>query len=336
MLAAPVYDNKGQLKYKLSIQSALLHREKVAPGSLFGYPVVINQAGTILAHPLTERIGRSIQQEADKERLQTIIKNAIAGKTDFRHLFSFEKDGVELVAGYSSLPSPITSEINQKWVILAVTPLDNALTPLKEIKEVLFNMVMTLLVASFLAILFISKQLARPLEQLRDYVLNKDNIHFREEIPQNFNIREFNQLATALKEMIEHLKAWGEEVTTSWKEAQNANQLKNEFLATTSHELRTPLNGIIGCIRIIKDGYCDDLEEEREFLQQADNAGVHLLGIINDILDIAKIEAGKLSVSPQPVDLRKILTEVINLQLVQIEEKDLSLISLNGNLLQQY
>jgi signal transduction histidine kinase len=89
--------------------------------------------------------------------------------------------------------------------------------------------------------------------------------------------------------------------------------------------LRTPLNGIIGCLRIIKDGYCDHLEEEKELLQQADHAAVHLLGIINDILDIAKIEAGKLSIYPESIDLKKILTEVVNLQLVHIQKKRLIL-----------
>jgi signal transduction histidine kinase len=75
----------------------------------------------------------------------------------------------------------------------------------------------------------------------------------------------------------------------------------------------------------VKDGLCDSDEESREFLQQADDAAVHLLGIINDILDIAKIEAGKQSVNLEPVDLENTLTEVINLQGLQIQRKGLRL-----------
>jgi signal transduction histidine kinase len=123
--------------------------------------------------------------------------------------------------------------------------------------------------------------------------------------------------------MITRLRAWAEELEAAWKEAQTANQLKNEFLANTSHELRTPLNGIIGCLRLVRDGFCDDREEELDFLQRADDAAIHLLGIINDVLDIAKIEAGKLTVETEPVDLRKILNEVINLQAVPIQQKGL-------------
>jgi signal transduction histidine kinase len=121
--------------------------------------------------------------------------------------------------------------------------------------------------------------------------------------------------------MIVRMRDWAEELEAAWKEAQAANQLKNEFLANTSHELRTPLNGIIGCLRLVRDGFCDDREEELDFLQRADDAAIHLLGIINDVLDIAKIEAGKLSVEMEPVDLRKLLNEVINLQAVPIQQK---------------
>ncbi|MGH2415882.1 MAG: histidine kinase dimerization/phospho-acceptor domain-containing protein, partial [Microcystaceae cyanobacterium] len=256
LLAAPVYDERGQLRYALCLKSALLQKEKVIPGSLTGYPVVIDRQGIILAHPFAERVGRNIAQEADAERLQDISRSAIRGRQDFLHLFSFEKDGVELVAGYSSIPSPVTAQKKQKWIILAVSPLDKALAPLEEIQRVLFYMVCALLLVSILAMLYIARELARPLEKLRDYVLNKENLHAKKQIPQSFKIREFNQLSLAINEMVERLKAWGEEVVSAWKEAQNANQLKNQFLATTSHELRTPLNGIIGCIRVVRDGYC--------------------------------------------------------------------------------
>ncbi len=135
------------------------------------------------------------------------------------------------------------------------------------------------------------------------------------------------QLAEAIDHMIERLKASAEEIETAWQEAQASNQMKSEFLATTSHELRTPLNAIIGCIRLVQDGCCDDRDEELEFLERADEAAIHLLGIINDLLDIAKIEAGKLSVVMEPIDLRQILKEVINLQTVHIQQKGLQLIA---------
>ncbi|MBE9129233.1 MULTISPECIES: ATP-binding protein [unclassified Coleofasciculus] len=322
LFSAPVYNWAGQLRYALNIQSTLLQQPKqVEPGSLTGYPVVIHEDGTILAYPQLERVGRNIKQEPDGKRLESIVDNAIAGQEYFQHL-ALEKNGVELLAGYGSIKSPISDQTNQKWVILAVTPLDKgALAGLGEIRQVLIILTCGLLAACFLATVYVSWELSRPLEKLRDYALNESELHSIDRIPHNFKIREINQLAEALDRMIEHLKHWAEELEAAWKEAQAANQLKNEFLASTSHELRTPLNGIIGCLRLVRDGFCDDREEELDFLQRADDAAIHLLGIINDILDLAKIEAGKLSVEMESVNLRELMDEVINLQAVPIQNK---------------
>ena len=333
-LTAPVYDRNGDLRYALSVKSAILAQEIIEPGSLEGYPVVIDQDGTILAHPFVQRVGRNIKQLPDAQRLGNLLDNAIADKPDFLHLFYLETEGVELVAGYSSIPSPVAKSDREKWIILAVSPLDAALEPLKDIRQALVGLTLGLIAASCLVTLYLSRELARPLEQIRDYSLREERLHgvkdgsdgiISQRLPENFQIREFNQLSVALNDMVSRLRAWGDEIVSAWKEAQAANKLKSEFLATTSHELRTPLNGIINCIRIVKDGYCDDKEEETEFLQQADDAAIHLLGIINDVLDISKIEAGKLSVNITTVNLKKILNEVIDLHLVSIQHKKLNL-----------
>lgn len=324
-LTAPVYDRWGRLRYALSVQSAILNQEKVEPGSLEGYPVVINQDGVILAHPIPQRVGRNIKQMPDGGSLDGLLKNAIAGKANFLHLFYLEKEGVELVAGYSAIFSPVPEDKQQKWIILAVTPLDAALLPLKDIRIVLLVMTVGLIAATSLATIYISKELARPLEKIRDYTLKEEHLNAQDRLIDNFQIREFSQLASSIDKMVTRLRAWGDEIVSAWKEAQNANKLKSEFLATTSHELRTPLNGIINCIRVVKEGYCDTKEEEHEFLSQADDAAIHLLKIINDVLDISKIEAGKLSVILEKIDLAKVIQEVIDLQIVNLQQKKLIL-----------
>ena len=99
-------------------------------------------------------------------------------------------------------------------------------------------------------------------------------------------------------------------------------------MATTSHELRNPLNVIINSIRLVRDDLCDVREEEKEFLKRADETAIHLLGIINDLLDISRIEAGKFSVVMKPIDLRQVIKDVINLQSVNIQQKGLQLNSI--------
>ncbi|MFP4101515.1 sensor histidine kinase [Coleofasciculus sp.] len=319
LLSAPVYNAEGQLQYALSIRSTLLQSKSIKPGSLSGEPVVITQEGKILVHPIAQQVGRNINQELDSARLESLVEDAIAGRESFIHL---TLDGQEYVAGYTAIESPI-SKSDQQWIILAVTPLESALIGLQDIRQVLFILTCGLIAASILATIYIARDLARPLEKLRDCALHESQLHSNYRIPHTFKIREINQLAEALDGMFERLKHWAEELEAAWKEAQAANQLKNEFLATTSHELRTPLNGIIGCLRLVKDGFCDDREEELDFLQRADEAAIHLLNIINDVLDLAKLESGQLSVEVELIDLRQLIDEVIHLQAVSIKSKGL-------------
>ena len=331
----PIYTGNGQLRYILKVESALYEQENIdqqttnsntgyKPGSLTGYTVIIDQDGKILAHRDSERIGRNINDEVDAARLKSIIRNALKGEKDFLHLSSFDKEKVELLTGYTAIPSALTSD-KQQWIILAVTRLDYALAGLDEIKQIMFNLVLGLLAANLIATLLVAQDLARPIEQLGEYALNVQCTQTPDRIPYKFKIYEFNQLTEAIDSMIERLKSWAQELESAWQEAKVSNQLKNEFLATTSHELRTPLNAIIGCIRLVRDDCCDDREEEIDFLQKADDAAIHLLSIINDVLDIAKIEAGTLSVLRESVDLSQILNEVINLQTLAIQEKGLEL-----------
>lgn len=324
-LSAPVYDRAGDLRYALSCQAALLHQKtNHKPGLLTGSTIVIAEDGTILAHPIASSIGTNIAQHADAVRLKKIVRNAIAGQQYFLHFF-FEKEGEELLAGYAAIDGPTTKGKSQKWVVLAVTSLDNALYGLKDIKLILIVLTVGLIGASILASLYVALYLARPVEELRDYALNLHLNQSAEPVPHDFQIREFNQLAQAIDQMLERLKAWAEELELAWKESKDANQVKSQFLATTSHELRNPLNIIINCVRVVRDDLCDDREEELEFLKRADDTAIHLLGIINDLLDISKIEAGKLSVSLEVIDLQKIVKDVINIQSVNVQQKGLHL-----------
>ncbi len=303
----PVYDAAGQLRYSLQAQASLLDDTRSVPGSLAGYPVIIDETGTILAHPFPERVGRNIAAEADSRRLKSLLRNALAGQDNFLHLFSFDADGGELLAGYTSIPSPLSDAGEQRWVILAIARLEDALADIESIRRVLLGLLvvltLALLAASILATLYISRETARPLEQLRDYALNKDNLHSQAAIPHNFRIHEFNQLGLAFEAMLNRLHRWTAELEEAWRDAKVANQLKDEFLTITSHELRTPLNGILGSLQIVQDDLCDSRAEELAYLQQAHQSALTLYNIVNDISDITKLQAGQLKVSIEAADL---------------------------------
>ncbi len=331
VLSAPVYvpqNSKSQvslLRYVLSFQSALHHRE-VSASKPTGYTVVIDEDGTILAHPHPDRVGQTIYQAGNSDRLQTLVREAIVSKQGSLYLSTFEENGADWLAGYSSVQVPMDGNVTRTWVILAATPLTTALSSLDGIQQVLSILMVGFLTAILLATLYLARDLARPIEQLSDYALQIRERDSSDRAPKNFKVRELNHLAEALDSMVERLEERAKELETAWQEAQVANQLKSEFLATTSHELRTPLNAIIGCVRLVRDGCCDDRDEELEFLQQADDAALHLLKIINDLLDIAKIEAGKVELNLQPVPIQDLCRQCLKMVEPGSEMKRLTLV----------
>jgi signal transduction histidine kinase/CheY-like chemotaxis protein len=108
-------------------------------------------------------------------------------------------------------------------------------------------------------------------------------------------------------------------------EAERANQAKSEFLSRMSHELRTPLNSVIGFAQLLE---LDELErEQRDGVEQILKAGRHLLELINEVLDISRIEAGTLSMSLEPVHLGSVLAEALSLISPLASEAGVSLIA---------
>src|SRR6185295_13484245 len=90
-----------------------------------------------------------------------------------------------------------------------------------------------------------------------------------------------------------------------------ANKLKSDFLASMSHELRTPLNAVIGYSALLIDGIAGQLSEgQRDYIVRSRSAAQHLLSLINDILDLAKIEAGKMPLNVERVSLAELMDEV--------------------------
>ncbi|ODV49736.1 PAS domain S-box-containing protein [Methanohalophilus euhalobius] len=110
--------------------------------------------------------------------------------------------------------------------------------------------------------------------------------------------------------------------------AEEANRAKSEFLANMSHELRTPLNSIIGFSNILKDKKHGDLNENQtRYISNVLKSGKHLLKLINDILDLSKIEAGKMGYEPENMNLTETVDEVVTLMQPMANKKDIELTS---------
>jgi PAS domain S-box-containing protein len=130
-----------------------------------------------------------------------------------------------------------------------------------------------------------------------------------------------NQVALA----IENARAY-EELQKRAEQLKEMDRLKTQFLANMSHELRTPLNSIIGFSRVILKGIDGPItEQQRADLTSIHNNGQHLLAMINDILDISKIEASKMELIFEPVDMQQMISGVMSTAAALVEDKPIEL-----------
>jgi signal transduction histidine kinase len=115
-----------------------------------------------------------------------------------------------------------------------------------------------------------------------------------------------------------------EQLARAKEEALAANKAKSRFLASMSHELRTPLNAVIGYTEMLQHGFARNPEKQAEYLEIIRSSGQHLLSVINDILDLSKLEEGGYSVHPKRFSLEGCLEQAMAFVQPMILEKKLS------------
>jgi len=117
---------------------------------------------------------------------------------------------------------------------------------------------------------------------------------------------------TERKQMEEELVAHHQELMEKTRELEAASQLKSEFLAGMSHELRTPLNAVIGFSELMLDGVPGEInDEQRQCLNDILSSGQHVLNLINHVLDLSKVEAGKMELKPENLNLADVIDGVV-------------------------
>ncbi|MCG3206894.1 MAG: Sensor histidine kinase RcsC [Anaerolineae bacterium] len=151
-----------------------------------------------------------------------------------------------------------------------------------------------------------------------------------------FDITERKQAEDALRQLTATLEQRVVERTTQLAQAkeraESADRLKSAFLATMSHELRTPLNSIIGFTGVLLQELAGPLNpEQAKQLGMARDSARHLLALINDVLDISKIEAGQLEVVRAPFDMRQAIETVLRSVMPQVQNKGLELMTAIGS-----
>lgn len=188
------------------------------------------------------------------------------------------------------------------------------------------------IVIGIIIALYISRTIAHPIQTLNKIalqVIKEDNFALQAPVKTKDEIgllaASFNQLIDSVNKLLQEQQIYTEKLEYTREVADAANKAKSEFLANMSHELRTPLNGILGYTQILR---------QSEELQQKDNHGLqiiyecgsHLLTVINDILDISKIEAGKFELQFSDIHFPYFLERVIEICRLEAEKKEINFI----------
>jgi hypothetical protein len=235
---------------------------------------------------------------------------------------------------------PWEDEFGLYWLVAIVIPESDFMTQINANTHTTILLCLVALLIAILLGLITSRWLNKPVLNLviASEAIAKGNLE-QQVKPQGVKeikilARSFNQMALQLRQSFTTLEKTNEELeirvegrTAELQEAKltadRANQAKSQFLANMSHELRTPLNGILGYAQILQRDRTI-APEKQDQINIISQCGSHLLTLINDILDLSKIEAGKLELDPKDFNFAFFLQGVVEICRIRAEQKEIT------------
>ena len=188
--------------------------------------------------------------------------------------------------------------------------------------ELVISVLAALMIFGLLLTWIINLIVTKPIQALlhATKVVSKGNLDTRLEVAGD---DEFAQLSKFFNQMLENLNEQQKDLKVALESAESATEAKSAFVANMSHEIRTPLTAIIGYAGLIKDSdksLAENMDEVKTIIRN----GEHLLQIINNILDLSKIEANKIEIENAPVNISEIVTDVLSIIESPAKEKALT------------
>ena len=273
--------------------------QKAIGFGIHGHAVVVDQVGKVLGHP-------RVDWEASLKSLAGIepVRLATAGETGATQFYAPARDE-DAIAGF-------TRTAVAGWGVLMVRPLVEINALARENASIAMTVIGTGVAIAFLIAWIMTGVIVRPVESAASAARALGNgISSARVDPLPRIPAELNELGATLNQLAERIDSWRKAAAETLSTVRMADQAKQEFMATLSHEIRTPLNAIIGFGELVSMGKGTSEQDirNRDYAESIVMAGRHLLHLIDDILDLAAMESGHISLETEAVDVRAIVGE---------------------------
>jgi signal transduction histidine kinase/ActR/RegA family two-component response regulator len=320
----------------------------VNPHGQGGYTQIFSNTGTVVAHPDKLYLGKDLteslvydmaaadtsgeldlsqlDQETALDILQTdpaMLQYATEAKDAIRNGETYIASGKDSYTVYFPVKF---SEATRPWSVAVSIPMTRVLDNARSIRNYVILVSVIAICVIMLVLYFIARNITRPILILSDTAKILGEGNFDTEVPliqSNDEIgtlaKAFRFMAEKINHLIKEMQEYAKSLESAMKEAMAANKAKTLFLANMSHEMRTPMNAIIGMTAIGKSA--SDAKKKNYAFGKIEDASTHLLGVINDILDMSKIEADKFELSVAKFNFEKMLQKVVNVINFRIDEK---------------
>jgi signal transduction histidine kinase/CheY-like chemotaxis protein len=349
----PLYDEGSQLlgvlvtNLRLSQISEFLRQLEISPSAK---TFILEQNGLLVASSAEEEPFKMVESQAQRLKAIDSSDTLIQATAEYlqqhfeqlqvikeSQIIRFTLDGQRQFVQVT----PWQDEFGLDWLVVIAVPESDFMAQINANTRTTVLLCLVALGVATLLGLYTSRWISQPILRISEASQAISNGNLKQQVtPPKVNelgilAQSFNKMAqqlqesfTALEKTNESLEIRVEERTTELKQAKEtadtANKAKSEFLANMSHELRTPLNAILGFTQIMqRDSSLKP--EQQENLGIISRSGEHLLSLIGDVLDMSKIESGRITLNENSFDLYQLLQTLEEMLVIKAEAKDLSL-----------